>query len=134
LCWGVWHISELIKPVKAYLNDPAALEPDLPVGGPRAYPPHLMRTKIPADLRQFAMVQPEVEAVVQRIGRDTWDLLLIDVDGNWDRGVFESKEQAVAVADALGLPVHDGWDDARMAKRMNKRDNWNQPGGQKRAL
>jgi hypothetical protein len=93
-----------------------------------------MRTKIPADLRQFAMVQPEVEAVVQRIGRDTWDLLLIDVDGNWDRGVFESEEQAKAVAEKLGVPVHDGWDDDRMAKRMNKRDNWNQPGGQKRAL
>jgi hypothetical protein len=93
-----------------------------------------MRTKVPSDLRQFAMVQPEVEAVIQRIGRDTWDLLLIDVDGNWDRGVFESKDQAQAVADALGVRVHDGWDDDRMAKRMNKRDNWNVPGGQKRAL
>ena len=93
-----------------------------------------MRAKVPADLRQFVMVKPEVEAVVQRIGRDTWDLLLIDVDGNWDRGVFESKEQAEAVASELGVPVHDGWDDDRLAKRMNKRDHWNQPGGQRRAL
>jgi hypothetical protein len=93
-----------------------------------------MRTKVPSDLRQFAMVRPDVEAVVQRIGHDTWDLLLIDVDGNWDRGVFESKEQAVAVAEKLRVPVHDGWDDDRMAKRMNKRDHWNVPGGQKRAL
>ena len=29
-----WHISELIKPFKAYLNDPAGLEPDLPVENP----------------------------------------------------------------------------------------------------
>jgi hypothetical protein len=93
-----------------------------------------MRAKVPSDLRQFAMVRPEVEAVIQRIGLDTWDLLLIDVDGNWDRGVFESKEQAQSVAEALGVPAHDGWDDDRMAKRMNKRDNWNVPGGQKRAL
>jgi hypothetical protein len=80
------------------------------------------------------MVRPEVEAVIQRIGRDTWDLLLIDVDGNWDREVFESKERAEAVANALGVPAHDGWDDDRLAKRMNRRDNWNQPGGEKRAL
>jgi hypothetical protein len=80
------------------------------------------------------MVQPEVEAVVQRIGRDTWDLVLIDVDGNWNRGVFESKEQARAVAEELGVPTHEGWDDDRLAKRMNKRDHWNSPGGQRRAL
>jgi hypothetical protein len=93
-----------------------------------------MRTKVPSDLRRFAMVQPEVEAVIQRIGRDTWDLVLIDVDGNWNRGVFHSQEQAQAVAEELGVPAHDGWDDDRMAKRMNKRDHWNQPGGQRRAL
>ena len=93
-----------------------------------------MRTKVPADLRRFAIVQPEVEAVIQRIGRDTWDLILIDVGGNWDRGVFESKEQAEAVAKALDVPAHDGWDDDRLARRMNKRDHWNQPRGQKRAL
>ena len=93
-----------------------------------------MRTRVPHDLRHFSIVQPEVEAVVQRIGRDTWDLLLIDVDGNWTRDVFESKEEAEAVAKVLRVPVHDGWDDDRMAKRMNRRDHWNEPGGQKRAL
>ena len=93
-----------------------------------------MRTKVPSDLRRFAMVQPEVEAVVQRIGLDTWDLVLIDVHGNWNRGVFESKEQARAVAEELGVPAHDGWDDDRLAKRMNKRDHWNAPRGQRRAL
>jgi hypothetical protein len=92
------------------------------------------KLKVPADLRRFAIVQPEVEAVCQRIGRDTWDLLLIDVEGNWTRGVFESKETCRAVADSMGLPFHDGWDDDRMARRMNRRDHWNVPGGQKRAL
>ena len=73
---------------------------------------------MPADLRQFAIVQPEVEAVCQRIGRETWDLLLIDVDGNWTRGVFESKEQCEGVATQLRVPFHDGWDDESIAKRM----------------
>jgi hypothetical protein len=90
--------------------------------------------KVPNDLRRFAIVRPEVEAVLQRCGRDTFDLLLIDVDGNWTRGVFPSKEYAEAVARDLGVPVHDGWDDPRMARRMNRRDHWNVPGGQKRAL
>jgi hypothetical protein len=94
----------------------------------------MSRLKVPADLRRFAIVQPEVEAVCQRIGLDTWDLLLIDVQGNWTRGVFESKDRCRAVAEELGVPFHEGWGDERMAKRMNKRDHWNSPGGQKRAL
>ena len=92
------------------------------------------RIRVPHDLRHFAIVQPEVEAVCQRIGRETWDLLLIDVKGNWTRGVFQSKEQCEQAARQLDVPFHDGWDDDRMAKRMNKRDHWNEPGGQKRAL
>ncbi|MFN2544331.1 MAG: hypothetical protein ABR600_07150 [Actinomycetota bacterium] len=92
------------------------------------------RARIPADLRQFAIVQPEVEAVCQRIGHETWDLLLIDVDGNWTRGVFQSKDEARAIAEQLGLPFHEGWEDERMARRMNRRDHWNSPGGQQRAL
>ena len=93
-----------------------------------------MRAKVPHELRQFAMVQPEVEAVLQRCGRDTFDLVLIDVDGNWTRGVFVSREEAEAAAKQMDIPVHDGWDDDRMAKRMNRRDHWNEPGGQRRAL
>jgi hypothetical protein len=93
-----------------------------------------MKLKVPPDLRQFVKVQPEVEAVCQRIGRDTWDLLFIDVDGLWTRGVFQSKEECQAVAEHLDVPFHDGWDDDRMVKRMNRRDHWNEPGGQQRAL
>ena len=93
-----------------------------------------MRAKVPHELRQFAMVHPEVEAVLQRCGRDTFDLVLIDVDGNWTRAVFVSKEEAEAAAKQMDIPLHDGWDDDRMAKRMNRRDHWNEPGGQQRAL
>lgn len=77
--------------------------------------------------------RPGVEAVLQKCGLDTFDLLLVDADGNWTREVFSLKEAAEAVASDLGVPLHDGWDD-RMSRRMNKRDHWNEPGGQRRGL
>jgi hypothetical protein len=93
----------------------------------------MMAVRTPSELRQFVTYRQDVEALVQRCGLDTFDLLLIDLQGNWTRWVFESEEEAVAVADNLGVPLHRGWDD-RMTRRMNKRDHWNEPGGQKRAL
>jgi hypothetical protein len=89
--------------------------------------------KTPSELRKFVTYQPDVEALLQRCGLDTYDLLLIDFQGNWTRWVFTSEEEAVAVADNLGVPLHRGWDE-RMTRRMNKRDHWNEPGGQKRSL
>ena len=34
-------------------------------------------------LVDFVKLRPEVEAVVQHVGRETWDLVLISVDGTW---------------------------------------------------
>ena len=59
--------------------------------------------------------------------------MLTDALGNWTRWVFTSEAAAEAAAHDLEVPLHSGWDD-RMSKRMNRRDHWNQPGGQKRAL
>jgi L-rhamnose mutarotase len=87
----------------------------------------------PKELRQFVTYRPDVEAVLQRCGLDTYDLLLIDLQGNWTRWIFPSEDEAETVAHLLGVPLHRGWDD-RMSRRMNKRDHWNEPGGQKRAL
>ena len=89
--------------------------------------------RIPTELRRFAQLRAGVEAVLQRCGQRTFDLLLIDVDGNWTRWVFSSEEGAKAAAVDLGVPLHEGWDN-RMARRMNSRDHWNEPGGQRRAL
>jgi hypothetical protein len=91
------------------------------------------RNPTPPDLRSFVTYGRGVEAILQRCGLDTFDLILIDVDGNWTRGVFTSKEVAEAVAGDLDVPLNHGWND-RMAKRMNRRDHWNDPGGQRRAL
>ena len=88
---------------------------------------------IPTELRRFVQFRPDVEAVLQRCGLRTFDLLLIDSDGNWTRWVFASEETAAAAAEDLDVPLHRGWDE-RITRRMNKRDHWNQPGGQRRAL
>lgn len=93
-----------------------------------------MAVRAPSALRRFVMLRPDVEAVLQYVGLRTWDLLLIDAKGNWVRDEFSSEEHAEAVCRDLGIRMHRGWDDPRMARRMNKRDHWNEPGGQRRAL
>ena len=87
----------------------------------------------PGELRRFAMLRQDVEAVLQRCGLNTFDLILIDGKGNWTRSVFPSRELAEAAARDLDVPLHVGWD-GRMVRRMNSRDHWNEPGGQRRAL
>ena len=77
-----------------------------------------MRIPVPGELREFATLQPDVEAVIQRCGLDTYDLLLIDLDGNWTRWVFPSEEAAESVAGDLGVPLHHGWDDHRLTRRV----------------
>ena len=93
-----------------------------------------MSEKIPEDARKFATGRSGVDAVVQRIGLDTWDLLLIDVDGDWTRMVTTTKEAAEASAKELGATPHDGWDADDLAKRMNRHDDWSTPGGPHRAV
>jgi hypothetical protein len=90
--------------------------------------------RAPNALRDFAKLRPEVEAVLQHVGRRTWDLLLVDVDGTWVRDEFDGEDAAEAACRELGTRMHRGWDDPRLARRMNARDHWNEPGGQRRAL
>lgn len=89
---------------------------------------------MPNDFRQFAMLRQDVEAVIQRCGKDTYDCILIDLEGNWTRAVFPSDEAAREVCRDLGVRSVVGWEDPRMARRMNRRDHWGEPGGQRRAL
>jgi hypothetical protein len=93
-----------------------------------------MPRRAPSALREFVKLHPEVEAVLQRVGRDTWDLVLVDVTGLWVRDEFETDEAAEAAVRELGIRLHRGWGDARMVRRMNVRDHWSGPGGQRRAL
>ena len=93
-----------------------------------------MRVRVPGRLRDFVKLRPEVEAVLQHVGRDTWDLLLLSVDGTWVRDEFPSPEAAEAVCGTLGIRIHRGWGDARIGRRLSGRDQWGTPGGQRRAL
>jgi hypothetical protein len=90
--------------------------------------------KVPVDFRSFAMLGEDVEALIQRCGLNTVDCLLIDVHGNWTRAVFPSREVAEEACRELQIPIHLDWSDPRMARRMNRRDHWGEPGGQRRAL
>ena len=67
-----------------------------------------------------------VEQLPYWLGRELWE---IELEG-------EIVRQARKLVAARGRLVrrHDGWDDESIAKRMNRRDHWNEPGGQRRAL
>jgi hypothetical protein len=93
-----------------------------------------MTARAPNGLRDFAKLHREVEGVLQHVGLRTWDLILIDVSGLWVRDEFASEADAEAACSELGIRMHRGWDDPRMARRMNARDHWNTPDGQRRAL
>jgi hypothetical protein len=94
----------------------------------------MARVRVASSLREFVKLRPQVEGVLQHVGRETWDLMLIDATGDWVRDVFPAPEVARAVAERLGIRVHEGWDDARIARRMHNRDHWSTPDGQRRAL
>ena len=89
--------------------------------------------RISWSLREFVKLRPEVEGVIQHVGRETWDLLLVDVTGLWVRDEFASREDAELACTTLGIRAHQGWDEARIIARMNARDHWNTPDGQRRA-
>jgi hypothetical protein len=90
--------------------------------------------RAPNALRDFAKLRPEVEGVLQHVGLRTWDLVLVDATGMWMRDEFESREAAEAACRELAIRMHEGWDDARIVRRMAARNHWTSPDGQRRAL
>ncbi len=93
-----------------------------------------MSNRISPHLREFASSHTDVEAVVQRTGDATWDLIAVDPDGEWQRGVFLSKEAAIEAAGALGFGRIDSWEEGDLAKRANSSDAWSSPSGKRRAV
>jgi hypothetical protein len=94
----------------------------------------MTRGRAPNRLRDFVMLHPDVEAVLQHVGLRTWDLVLIDVTGLWIREEVHSEEAAEAVCRDLRIRMNRGWDDPRLARRMGGRDHWSTRDGQRRAL
>jgi hypothetical protein len=88
---------------------------------------------VPSGVEAFARGRQRLGGVVQRIGHDTWDLILIDAEGAWERWVLGSKDAAQAAARSVGVEPHDGWTED-LSKLANRNDDWNRPDGRRRAL
>jgi len=93
-----------------------------------------VKGRAPSRLYDFVKLHHEVEGVLQHVGRETWDLLLIDVGGLWEREEFRTREEAEDACRELGVRLHLGWDDPRIARRLNARDHWSTPDGQRRGV
>ena len=89
---------------------------------------------IPASFDRFARKADDVQAVLQRIGAGTFDLILIDAAGNWERAVLRTDEDARSFCRSLDIPLHEGWDDPALAQRINSLDAWATPGAKHRAV
>ena len=53
-------------------------------------------------------LHPQVEGVIQHVGLQTWDLLLVDVTGLWDREEFATEGAAEAACRTLAHPRSSG--------------------------
>lgn len=93
-----------------------------------------MSATVPYHLLEFVKLHRQVEGVIQHVGLQTWDLLVVDVSGLWDRDEFPTREAAEVACRTLRIPSHSGWDDPRLVRRMSGRDHWNTRDGQRRAL
>ncbi len=70
----------------------------------------------------FAAARGEgIEAVVVRIGGNDALLVLVDASGAWDHWVYHDKEEALGVANALGITVHEDEYPEALRVRMNAR-------------
>ena len=68
---------------------------------------------------EFVQNKEGTEAVVIRIGLNDTQLVLADGAGEWQRWVYHSEEEAVAVAERLRIPVHVGEYPEEMRVRIN---------------
>ena len=88
---------------------------------------------LPKDLRRFLDGRADVEAVLQRAGRGTFDVVFVDGAGEWAHWVVESEEAAAALAEEAGVPLQRDWTPT-LSRRVNDHDPWKDPRGQHRAL
>jgi hypothetical protein len=88
---------------------------------------------VPKDLRRFLEGRRDVEAVLQRAGHATYDVVFVDGAGEWTHWVVESEEAASTLAEEAGTPLHTEWTDA-LSRRVNDGNPWADPKGQHRAL
>jgi hypothetical protein len=88
---------------------------------------------LPKDLGRFLDGRADVEAVLQRVGHATYDVVFVDAGGEWTHWVVDSEQAAAALAEAAGVPLHSEWTDT-LSRRVNDGNPWADPHGQRRAL
>lgn len=93
-----------------------------------------MSASVPDKLERFARRGDDVIGVLQRVGAGTYDLLLIDAQGNWERAIVPNEAIARDFCVATHTPLHDGWDDPAIAQRVNSLNAWATEGAKRRAL
>lgn len=57
----------------------------------------------------FAQARPGVEAVLQRIGAHSAQLILVAPSGEWLRAVVESLEEGRSWCERFGIAHHETW-------------------------
>jgi hypothetical protein len=88
---------------------------------------------LPEKVERFVRHAEHVEAVLQRLGAGSYDLVFFDDRGNWERAVLPTEALARSICESLQVPVRDGWDDPELAQRVNGLDAWSTPGAKRRA-
>ena len=58
---------------------------------------------------EFVKTREDVEAVIERIGYHTTQVILVAVNGEWLRFVVSSPEIAQRIAKGLKVEAHEGW-------------------------
>jgi len=64
----------------------------------------------------FSQARPGTEAVTQRIGARSAQVILVAPSGEWLREVMACLEEAHDLCERLGLAHHDNWPDALRRK------------------
>jgi hypothetical protein len=63
------------------------------------------------DAAEFAGAHPGTEAVTQRIGAHSVQVVLVAPSGEWMRSVVTSPEAAGRLCEQLAVACHEGWPD-----------------------
>lgn len=70
---------------------------------------------------EFVAARENVTAIVVRIGLHDAQLVLVDGDGDWQRFVYHSVDEATQAAQAIGLEAHVGEYPEEIRVKMNTR-------------
>ena len=83
---------------------------------------------VPKDLRRFLDGRSDVEAVVQRVGHETYDVVFVDGAGEWTHWVVESNDVDKLVIDLRWNGGGNNFLNRPLVHGLIRCDKVNQPG------